>query len=137
MAGLPPGVVERFRRDGAAPLRGIVSPSDIEALRAGVDLLLAKPSPRAKDASAANDPGQFFEDFCNWRDEPRFLRFVEGGPLAAAAAELMGARAVRFYHDHVLVKQGGARTPTPWHQDQPYYNIDGRQTVSFWIPLDQ
>ncbi len=134
--GLPPDIAEDFRRDGAAPLRGIVSPGDIEALRAGVDALLAAPSPRAKNASAADDPGVFFEDFCNWRDEPRFRQFIEDGPLAAAAAELTDARQVRFYHDHVLVKQGGTRTPTPWHQDQPYYNIDGRQTVSFWVPLD-
>lgn len=135
-AALPPDIVEDFRRDGAAPLRGIVSCGDIEALRAGVDALLARPSPRAKNASAAGDPGAFFEDFCNWREEPRFRRFIEDGPLAAAAAQLTGARQVRFYHDHILVKEGGTRTPTPWHQDQPYYNIDGRQTVSFWIPLD-
>jgi ectoine hydroxylase-related dioxygenase (phytanoyl-CoA dioxygenase family) len=131
-----PQIIEDFRRDGAAPLRRILSASDIESLRAGVDSLLAQPSPRAKIASAAGDPGLFFEDFCNWRDQPEFRRFIDEGPLAAIAAELMGAGEVRFYHDHVLVKQGGARTPTTWHQDQPYYNIDGRQTVSFWIPLD-
>lgn len=135
-AALSSESVKAFRRDGAAPLRGIVSESDVEALRGGVDSLLARPSPRAKIATAAGDPGRFFEDFCNWRETPEFRRFIEDGPLAAAAAQLMGARQVRFYHDHVLVKDGGTVTPTPWHQDQPYYNIDGRQTVSFWIPLD-
>ena len=25
---------------------------------------------------------------------------------------------------------------TPWHQDQPYYNISGDKNVSFWIPID-
>ena len=25
---------------------------------------------------------------------------------------------------------------TPWHQDQPYYCVDGADTVSLWIPLD-
>ena len=25
---------------------------------------------------------------------------------------------------------------TPWHQDQPYYNISGQQNCSFWIPVD-
>jgi ectoine hydroxylase-related dioxygenase (phytanoyl-CoA dioxygenase family) len=48
----------------------------------------------------------------------------------------MGARTVRLFHDHLLVKEAGTRDPSPWHQDQPYYSIDGRQTVSFWIPLD-
>jgi len=107
--------VTAFRRDGAAPLRGLVSPRDVESLRAAVDDLMAQPSPRAKVASGAG---------------------VLDGPLAAAAAALMGAREVRFHHDHVLVKEGGTVTPTPWHQDQPYYDIDGAMTVSFWIPLD-
>jgi ectoine hydroxylase-related dioxygenase (phytanoyl-CoA dioxygenase family) len=129
-------IIEAFRRDGAAPLRGLVSAAEVEALRDAVDALMAAPSPRAKTASAAGDPGLFFEDFCNWRDIAAFTRFIEQGPLAAAAAALMGAREVRFHHDHVLVKESGTRTPTPWHQDQPYYNIDGRQTVSFWVPLD-
>ena len=37
--------------------------------------------------------------------------------------------------DHVLVKEGRTRQRTPWHQDQPYYNVDGRG-VSAWIPVD-
>ncbi|HXU99540.1 MAG TPA: phytanoyl-CoA dioxygenase family protein [Caulobacteraceae bacterium] len=133
---LDPETVRAFRRDGAVPLRALVCAADVAALREGVDALMARPSPRAKLATAAGDPGLFFEDFCNWREIAAFRRFVEAGPLGAAAGALMGARQARFYHDHVLVKEGGTRTPTPWHQDQPYYNIDGAQSVSFWIPLD-
>ena len=36
----------------------------------------------------------------------------------------------------MLVKEAATRQPTPWHQDQPYYNISGQQNVSFWIPVD-
>jgi len=48
---------------------------------------------------------------------------------------LMATPEVRLYHDHVLVKEGGTKQRTPWHQDQPYYNVDGRG-VSAWIPVD-
>jgi ectoine hydroxylase-related dioxygenase (phytanoyl-CoA dioxygenase family) len=48
----------------------------------------------------------------------------------------MESTQVRLYHDHLLVKEPGTRQPTPWHQDQPYYNVSGRQNVSFWIPVD-
>ena len=48
----------------------------------------------------------------------------------------MQSRTVRLYHDHVLVKEPGTRQRTPWHQDQPYYNIEGMQNVSMWIPVD-
>ena len=48
----------------------------------------------------------------------------------------MGSRTAQFFHDHVLVKEPGTQKATPWHQDMPYYFVDGRQTVSFWIPID-
>jgi len=56
--------------------------------------------------------------------------------LPHVAAQLMQSDTVRIYHDHLLVKEPGTRQPTPWHQDQPYYNVAGRQNVSFWIPVD-
>ena len=43
---------------------------------------------------------------------------------------------MRLHHDHLLVKEPGTTIRTPWHQDQPFYDIDGADTVSFWIPLD-
>ena len=48
----------------------------------------------------------------------------------------MGSRTARLHHDHLLVKEPGTTIRTPWHQDQPFYNVDGVDTVSFWIPLD-
>ena len=36
----------------------------------------------------------------------------------------------------MLTKEPGTRARTPWHQDQPYYNISGLQNCSFWIPVD-
>ena len=43
---------------------------------------------------------------------------------------------MRLYHDHMLTKEPGTRQRTPWHQDQPYYNVDGSQNCSFWMPVD-
>ena len=48
----------------------------------------------------------------------------------------MGSKTARLFHDHVLVKEPGSSKPTPWHQDAPYYFVDGSQTVSFWVVLD-
>ena len=48
----------------------------------------------------------------------------------------MNSNKARFFHDHVLVKEPGSSIVTPWHQDKPYYCVDGKQSVSFWIALD-
>ena len=77
---------------------------------------LADLSPRAKRASADSD-GAFIEDFCNWTAAPRDGAVhprVAGAPTIAA--ELIGSRLVRLYHDHVLVKEPGT---TPAHAVAP------------------
>lgn len=134
--GLSADTIAAFRRDGAVALRGLFSAEEIGLLREGVEETLLAPSPRAKVASRPDDPGRFFEDFCNWNRIGAFERFLAHSRAAATAGALMGSGRVRLYHDHVLVKTLGTRQRTPWHQDQPYYNIEGRQNVSLWIPID-
>ncbi|MEZ5607363.1 MAG: phytanoyl-CoA dioxygenase family protein [Burkholderiaceae bacterium] len=131
-----PDVVDAFARDGAVCLRGLLNATEVALLRAGIDANIATPSPRAKVASRPDDPGFFIEDFCCWQDNPAYRRVIFDSPLAAAAARLMQSREVRLYHDHMLTKEPGTRQRTPWHQDQPYYNIEGRQNISFWIAVD-
>ena len=129
-------MVQDFQRDGAVCIRQLLNADEVALLREGIDANLAAPSPRAKVASRPDDPGRFFEDFCNWQDIPQFGQFVTETPLAVAAQRLMDSPTVRLYHDHVLVKEAGTRQRTPWHQDQPYYNIEGQQNISMWIPVD-
>ena len=128
--------VARFQRDGAVCIRQLLTRDEVALLAEGIEANLAAPSPRAKVASRPDDPGRFFEDFCNWQDNLAYRRFVFETPLAQLAQRLMGSRTVRLYHDHLLVKEPGTRQRTPWHQDQPYYNIEGRQNISMWIPID-
>jgi ectoine hydroxylase-related dioxygenase (phytanoyl-CoA dioxygenase family) len=128
--------IESFQRDGAICIRRLFRPEQIETLRRGIDANLANLSRRAKVASAADDPGCFVEDFCNWQENEDYRRFIFDSPLAETAGRLMQSSTARLYHDHMLTKEPGTRQATPWHQDQPYYNIEGRQNVSFWIPVD-
>jgi ectoine hydroxylase-related dioxygenase (phytanoyl-CoA dioxygenase family) len=128
--------IDAFRRDGAVCLRQLLSPDEVSLLREGIDANLAAPSVRAKVASRNDDPGLFVEDFCNWQDNAAYRRVIFDSALPGAAGLLMGAQTVRLYHDHMLTKEPGTRAPTPWHQDQPYYNVEGEQNVSMWIAVD-
>jgi ectoine hydroxylase-related dioxygenase (phytanoyl-CoA dioxygenase family) len=129
-------IVAQFQRDGAACIRQLFRPEEMSVLRAGIDANLAHLSPRAKVAGSADDPGHFVEDFCNWQDNDDYRRFIFDTALPETAGRLMRSTTARLYHDHMLTKEPGTRQPTPWHQDQPYYNVEGRQNVSFWIPVD-
>jgi ectoine hydroxylase-related dioxygenase (phytanoyl-CoA dioxygenase family) len=128
--------VDAFQADGAVHIRHLFTADEIALLRRGIDANLVAPSPRAKVASRADDPGKFIEDFCNWQQNEFYRRFIFETPLAEVAAALMRSRVARLYHDHMLTKEPATRQKTPWHQDQPYYNIDGRQNCSFWIAVD-
>jgi ectoine hydroxylase-related dioxygenase (phytanoyl-CoA dioxygenase family) len=129
-------LAQAFARDGAVLVKGALIPEEIARLAGGIDANLARPSPRAITASRPGDPGQFVEDFRNWQDNPAYRDIIFHSRLGAIAADLMGSTTARLHHDHMLTKLAGTRQATPWHQDQPYYNIAGRQNVSFWIPVD-
>ena len=122
--------IEAFRRDGACCIRGLLDAREVELLRKGVEHDLADPGPLAIDKEG------FFEDFCRWQELSEYRSIIEQSQTGAVAGALLGSTQVRVFHDHTLVKRPGTTQRTPWHQDQPYYCIDGLQTVSFWIPLD-
>jgi len=124
-----------FARDGVACVRGVLSRHELASAARAIDIVLAAPGPLALVASSPGDPGSFTEDFCRWGQIPEIEELARHSAVPRLAAELMATPEVRFYHDHVLVKEGGTRQRTPWHQDQPYYNVDGRG-ISAWIPVD-
>jgi ectoine hydroxylase-related dioxygenase (phytanoyl-CoA dioxygenase family) len=125
-----------YRRDGAVCFRQLLTKSELELLRQGIDENLAHPSSRFKIASSSDDTGRFVEDFCTWNTNPYYKQFIYESPCAEIAGLLMNSSTSRLYHDHLLVKEANTKQSTPWHQDQPYYNIEGRQTCSFWIAID-
>jgi ectoine hydroxylase-related dioxygenase (phytanoyl-CoA dioxygenase family) len=125
----------QFWRDGAVCVRGAFDAGMVALAAEAIDANLGDLSPHAKRASSADD-GAFVEDFCSWQRIDALERFVRESPAGAIAAEIMGSRTVRLYHDHVLVKEPGTSQRTPWHQDLPYYNVDGRLNVSMWFPVD-
>jgi len=127
--------IAAYRADGAVHLPGLFA-DRVEALRAGVARNMAEPGPYAAENTQPGEGGRFFDDYCNWERIPEFAETVWHSPAARVAAALMGSPMAQFFHDHVLVKEPGTAKPTPWHQDAPYYFVDGRQSVSFWVPLD-
>lgn len=127
--------IETYQTEGVVLIRGLFK-DHVPALRQGVEFNMANPGPYAADNLKAGEGGRFFDDYCNWDRIPEFRQVIQQSPAAEVAAELMQSQSVQLFHDHVLVKEPGTSRPTPWHQDGPYYFVEGRQTVSFWSPLD-
>ncbi len=71
-----------------------------------------------------------------WTKSAIVRQFVLGKRLARLAAELMGVRGVRLYHDQALYKEahGGL---TPWHADQYYWPLATDRCCTAWVPLQE
>lgn len=132
---LTPHDIETFQRDGVVMIKGLFA-DHVDTLRKGVERNMAEPGEYAAENLKPGEAGRFFDDYCNWQRIPEFEQVVRESPAAAVAADLMRSDRVQMFHDHVLVKEPGTSKPTPWHQDGPYYFVDGLQNVSFWSPLD-
>ncbi|MFB2539430.1 MULTISPECIES: phytanoyl-CoA dioxygenase family protein [unclassified Acinetobacter] len=129
-------MIDDYAKHGVVIIRGVVGKDAIETLARGIDKNMANPSLRAKVASREDDKGKFFEDFCNWQEIEEYRDIIFNHGLGKVAGQLMQSKVTRLHHDHSLVKTAGTQQPTPWHQDQPYYDIDGRQNISMWLPVD-
>lgn len=112
-----------FARDGAICMRSVIDPNDCAAF---LTECLALMEQDKDDASLAVEMG--------WNERiDRYWELVQ--PLAPIAGRLMNSRSVRFYNDHLFLKNAGKSEPTVWHQDLPFWPFSGNQITAAWIAL--
>ena len=127
-------IVSSFQQDGVVFLRDVFGPW-VEGVRRAIEQNKANPSWRERTyRPQTGSEAEFFQDYCVWSHFSGYRALVVDSPMPAIAAQLMGSKTARIFHDHVLVKEPGSTVVTPWHHDQPYYIVDGEQSVSFWVP---
>ncbi len=128
--------IETYQRDGVVCLRRIFDPGWIEALRVAFEHAKVEHGPLAQSYAQADADGEFFFDVDVWTRLPDFRAFVFDSPAGEIVAALMQSARVTFFYDQVFIKEPGKVAPTPWHQDQPYWRVDGFQVCTLWLPLD-
>jgi ectoine hydroxylase-related dioxygenase (phytanoyl-CoA dioxygenase family) len=132
-----PALVKEYEDMGVVRVPGLFK-DWVKPLRAGLERILQAPESYAFpcESTAAGEPGRFFNSYCNWHRVPEFLDFLSRSPAAALAGKLMSAGSAQLFHEHVFAKEPGTAKATPWHQDMPYYCVDGPQTASVYVALD-
>lgn len=135
MMQIDQATLDTFEQEGVVLIKGLFA-KQVELLRDGVAFNMEHPGPYASENTKEGHKGRFFDDYCNWQRISQLEQAIKQSPAAEVAAQLMQSQRVQLFHDHVLVKEPGTTLPTPWHQDGPYYFVNGKQTVSFWCPLD-
>ena len=127
--------VSNYQRDGHLFLPQLlpsnVMPSWRQVISKAVDHYNTETRPLAERDTYGK---AFLQVFNLWTRDEAVRRFVLARRFAWVAAELMGVERVRIYHDQALFKEPGGGI-TPWHQDQYYWPLDTRDTITMWIPL--
>ncbi len=127
--------VEAFAHDGAVCVRGLFDSSWVERMRQAIDRIESIPGP-FRERYSPDDPGEFLSDKFLWTCNSDFRAAVLDSPAAEAACRLMRASRVNVFYDHLMVKEPGAISRTPWHQDLNYWPVEGEQVCSVWIAFD-
>jgi len=137
LAALDPGIVERFRRDGFVIVDDVFTPAEMDRM---TDAVVAAVAADVRyDGRTLSERSRYEQSFQQclylWARYPEVAPWSAHPRLAAVAAALLGADAVRIWHDQALFKEPGGR-PTDAHQDHPYWPIREPDQVTAWIPLD-
>ena len=127
--------IARFRRDGYIKLKDVLSPEAIAHYGAEITREVVRLNDQTKPMAERTTYEKAFLQIMNlWTHNETVKEFSFSRRLARIAAELMGVRGVRMYHDQALYKEPGGGI-TPWHADQYYWPLSNDNTVTAWIPL--
>lgn len=121
--------IATYRRDGVAKLPGLVDEPLLVEMRHALDQQIESPSERVNS-------GSFQSDRCFGLDDPTLRAYLLDPVLGENAARAMDSSTARFYFDHMFLFE--PNTPINehyWHQDQPFWPVEGDQITSIWLTL--
>lgn len=127
--------IATYQRDGVVLLPEMFDADWIELLSVGLTANCKNPTDRSRVWDRDASGRTMFWDSQAWQGVEPYRRFIFGSPAAQIAGELMGAAHINFYFDAVFVRSAGSQFATPWHQDEPYWSVEGYDTCTLWMPL--
>lgn len=89
-------------------------------------------------SNASTDPNSvLFHALGAWRITPAFHDILWNPAFVMAASQLLGNRAVRFWHDQLFCKPAKHGGVVAWHQDYSYWTRTvPLQHLTCWVALD-
>lgn len=124
-----------FQQNGHIYLPGVLPKAELASYRDAIVQWAADFRKKQKPMEERDTYGKAFLQMMNlWEEDPHIKEFVLAKRFGQLAADLLGVKKVRLYHDQALFKEAGGGH-TPWHQDQYYWPLSTAKTVTMWMPL--
>ena len=132
---LPTDAVAHFRAEGYVKLKHVLSPDVLKYYGDAVTKQVVGLNTETRPMSQRSTYERAFLQIMNlWTKNEICREFAFSERLGRIAAELMGVKGVRIYHDQALYKEAGGGF-TPWHADQYYWPLSSDNTCTVWIPF--
>jgi len=136
--------IASYRENGFLSIDAITTPEEIERLRGVYDRLFEQKAGREDgnqfDLAGADEEGKAAA-------LPQILNPRRYAPELAETLYEVNARAIarqllgednELAGDHAIFKPAGTGAPTPWHQDEAYWEPDVKyHSLSVWMPLQE
>ena len=132
---ITPDEVETYHRDGVLLLPGMFDKDWIELLSKGLDANIEAPTRRSRIWYKDTSGRSMFYDHTAWQGIEEYRKFIFNSPAAQICGQLMRSTTINFFFDSVFVRSTGTQFETPWHQDEPYWSVEGYDACSIWMPL--
>lgn len=141
---LTPAQIEFFHANGYLCLEAITTPDEVERLRAAYDRIFQQRAGREEgnqfDLAGTDEEGKeaALPQILSPRQYASELADTLYETNARAIAQQLLGPDVQFTGDHAIFKPAGHGAPTPWHQDEAYWDPKvNYNSVSFWMPLQE
>ena len=146
---------DRFWRDGVVHLKGVLGLDEVDRLRVSLEEIFSRTDTR--EVGARTDMSEAARNVKNALDDRtrktnkdgRYLTEIDAGrwhqglrdfefnsSLPSIAANVLKTKELRFFMDHIFLKEGGSGLQTAMHQDLPYFPFQGEQCAVCWVPVD-
>ena len=132
---ISPNDIKKYHDDGVVLLSGMFDQEWIDALNKGLTANCKDPTNRSRVWDRDAEGRTMFWDSQAWQNIDEYRQFVFESPAAEIAGSLMQSMQINFFFDAVFVRSPGSQFETPWHQDEPYWSVEGYDTCTLWMPL--
>ena len=124
---------QNFFENGAVILKNFCSHDRLNLVKQAIKFSIINPSPFGKKIN--NNKSEFFYDFWTYKRNEPLKKLLSDITFIETIKSIADTKRLNFFHDHILVKKASAPS-TPWHQDRPYYFVNGPKNFSIWITPD-
>ncbi len=132
---ITPELRERYREDGVVHVPGLLHPEWLALVEQGMKRNADNPGYNCVHFYEGQ-PDEYIMDHDNYAAIPEYQYLLRHSPIGDIMQFLLATDELYLFHDQIFIKRGGNNAITHWHQDLPYWIIDGTQLGSMWITLD-